>query len=660
MKNKIKIIGIVCLFLLSSNVKALTLDDSNSKTFKRTKEEVILKYKQSKPNKSVETYSVTPNIEELKEGELSLEMQEETLKQLNYLRWQYGIDSIVVNEDLNYRNQKCAMIMAKLGFITHYPKDYASKLTDVPVEFLEDAAKGCGAGYGYRGNVGFNSAGQMFDAPIGYVSDRYNLMAGVGHRQSMLDVKATGISMGYYNTYDSISVYVNSNKNTEDYDYYSWPNAGYAPIENLDPKEPWSIYLNPKKYGFTSSTKVSLNYLDTNYEVSYNKESYDNAISFLLPDALLEQVVNSSSKYKDDTEIKVQVKNITNGREMVEINYTVKLIIAELIDYNDLIFWYKDVNSNGWGRSRIYVNSTWHYNFDGSKKYNLRFDLDNQNANNVGDFEISLENSSIGTYEDKVLTFLRNGTTNIVVLDTKTKKEFKFPIYVSNVIEKEEYDVTITPKNLTYNGEYQSVATVDSSEFVEIYFALKDESKPESSLSYITNIPKARDAGTYTLYYYIKEDDTHYEKRGNMTIVVNKAIRPELTIESFKGLYDGNSHTIGVNQNNVLYSTDKINWQTEAPTLTTIGELTIYVKYQDDNNYQESSIKEGKIIIRDPNEIIKGDLNFDKVIDIIDVKLLLLETFEEHNESDFDLMDINDDKTIDIIDVKQLLLNTFD
>lgn len=660
MKNKIKISLIIFLFLMYLPVSALTLNDTNSKTFGRSKEEVIEKYKESKPNSSINTYSVTPNLSEYKEGTLSNEMQNETLKQLNYLRWQYGIDSVSINEEFNYRNQKCAMIMAKLGFITHYPKNYASNLTDVPIEFLEDAAKGCGAGYGYQGNVGFNSIGQMFDAPIGYVSDRYNLMAGVGHRQSMLNVNATGISMGYYDAYDSISVYINSNKNVEDYDYYAWPNAGYAPIENLDPKEPWSIYINPKKYGFTSSTKVSLDYLDNNYEVSYNKENYDNAISFLLPDDLLKQVVNSSSKYKDDIDIKVRVDNITNGKETISINYTVKLIIAELIDYNDLIFWYKDVNTNGWGRSSIYLNSNWYSNIDGSKKYNLRFDLDNPKANNVGEFNISLEDKSMGLYEDNVLSLYKNGTTNIVVVDTKTNKEFKFPIYVSNVIEKKEYDVTINPKNLTYNGDYQSVVTVNSNENVEIFYGLKDESKPDSTIGYITNIPEVKDAGTYTLYYYIKEDDTHYEKKGNMTITVKKANRPELTVKSFQGIVDGNSHTIIVNQNDVLYSIDKTNWQEEAPTLSTVGELTVYVKYKDNNNYLESSIKEGKIIIVDSNSILKGDLNFDKNIDIVDVKLLLLETFEEHQEKDLDLMDINDDKTIDIIDVKQLLLNTFD
>lgn len=660
MKNKIKISLIIFLFLMYLPVSALTLNDTNSKTFGRSKEEVIEKYKESKPNSSINTYSVTPNLSEYKEGTLSNEMQNETLKQLNYLRWQYGIDSVSINEEFNYRNQKCAMIMAKLGFITHYPKNYASNLTDVPIEFLEDAAKGCGAGYGYQGNVGFNSIGQMFDAPIGYVSDRYNLMAGVGHRQSMLNVNATGISMGYYDAYDSISVYINSNKNVEDYDYYAWPNAGYAPIENLDPKEPWSIYINPKKYGFTSSTKVSLDYLDNNYEVSYNKENYDNAISFLLPDDLLKQVVNSSSKYKDDIDIKVRVDNITNGKETISINYTVKLIIAELIDYNDLIFWYKDVNTNGWGRSSIYLNSNWYSNIDGSKKYNLRFDLDNPKANNVGEFNISLEDKSMGLYEDNVLSLYKNGTTNIIVVDTKTNKEFKFPIYVSNVIEKKEYDVTINPKDLTYNGDYQSVVTVNSNENVEIFYGLKDESKPDSTIGYITNIPEVKDAGTYTLYYYIKEDDTHYEKKGNMTITVKKANRPELTVKSFQGIVDGNSHTIIVNQNDVLYSIDKTNWQEEAPTLSTVGELTVYVKYKDNNNYLESSIKEGKIIIVDSNSILKGDLNFDKNIDIVDVKLLLLETFEEHQEKDLDLMDINDDKTIDIIDVKQLLLNTFD
>jgi hypothetical protein len=79
-------------------VSALTLNDTNSKTFGRSKEEVIEKYKESKPNSSSNTYSATPNLSAYKEGTLSNEMQNETLKQLNYLRWQYGIDSVSINE----------------------------------------------------------------------------------------------------------------------------------------------------------------------------------------------------------------------------------------------------------------------------------------------------------------------------------------------------------------------------------------------------------------------------------------------------------------------------------------------------------------------------------------------------------------------------------
>lgn len=58
-------------------------------------------------------------------------------------------------------------------------------------------------------------------------------------------------------------------------------------------------------------------------------------------------------------------------------------------------------------------------------------------------------------------------------------------------------------------------------------------------------------------------------------------------------------------------------------------------------------------------KVLKGDLNFDLKIDIIDVKLLLLETFNTHTEKDYLLMDMNLDSKIDIVDVKLLLLETF-
>ena len=84
-----------------------------------------------------------------------------------------------------------------------------------------------------------------------------------------------------------------------------------------------------------------------------------------------------------------------------------------------------------------------------------------------------------------------------------------------------------------------------------------------------------------------------------------------------------------------------------------VGEYSLDVVFTDGEANTKFNIKEAKDLVT------LGDMNNDGILDIIDVKLLLLETFKTHTNSDYLLMDMNKDKVVDIIDVKLLLLETF-
>ena len=558
--KKINLIILLVLVLIPINVFSKSLTNYQSLTFLRTKDEITDKYINSKVNSNISSYDVIPDINNYIEGNLSTSMQQVTAKKLNYLRWQYGLDDIYINESQNYLNQKCAMILSKLGFITHYPKNYADKLTDVPIEFLEDAAKGCAGGYGYSGNVGYASNGMMFDSPLGYVSDRYNLHVGVGHRLSIFDPDAYAFSMGYYNHYDAISVYIDNND--FDYEYLTWPNAGYAPIENLDPYEPWSILLN-NKYRFTDNTLVTIYYLNNVFDIDYNIENYYNAISFILPEELLEMIVNSNNKYIDGTSLIVKISGIKENNEDVDISYSVNLFYAEEIDYNNLNFWYKPDSSNQFSWTKLYIDGEWFYQFNGedSHLYDLKFEVDNINATRVGNFLVSIDDPNIANISNNSLSLKKNGKTYIKVIDDKTNNEFKYPIYVYNVKELLNYDIEIKSQDLIYNGEEQELISVNND--LNVYYSTTEPLNKDNYLNYNNQIPKAINAKTYNVYYYIPGFDNYNELIGSLEVTIKKANRDELIIHDYEGIYDDLYHTIEVSSDDVLYSLDNINFDSE-------------------------------------------------------------------------------------------------
>ncbi len=88
----------------------------------------------------------------------------------------------------------------------------------------------------------------------------------------------------------------------------------------------------------------------------------------------------------------------------------------------------------------------------------------------------------------------------------------------------------VTAKDLTYNQADQELVTLGtvtggSGEGCVTYSLTGAED------SYTTTIPKATDAGTYTVYYKIAPDDAHLEGSGNVEVEIKKAPLTSVTIK---------------------------------------------------------------------------------------------------------------------------------
>lgn len=417
---------VVCflIFLALFNpsiIYALTIDDSYSKTSLRTKEDVISKYKESQIglNSKYNLYESLPSVDDGVEGVLTSDIQNITLNQINYYRWQYGVGSVYLKSENNYRNQRCAVVLSYLNVLTHYPKkEYKDKLTNFSDKFIDDAEDGCSGGVGYSGNA--SKGGNLYTSIKEYISEKNNLYSGVGHRFSILDPNAYASSVGFYNSFGAVSMYTSNN--SFDYDYLAWPVSGYNLNEVVSPYDPWSIKFNPNKYSITSNTQVYVTYNDITLNVPYIKNEHYNGLSFNLPSSIINKIVGTSLKFIPNTVVNVRV---TNLKGLDELTYNV--IFIDTNNSNNVIdtsvdFWYKKTDISTYGRSSNIIDGEKYYTFDGNFEYNLKIIVDGYNNK----FDISVKDNDIAYYDknNNILSFYKNGKTSLIVKDKKINKEF--------------------------------------------------------------------------------------------------------------------------------------------------------------------------------------------------------------------------------------------
>lgn len=203
-------------------------------------EEVKQAYKDSLPENPYTTeeshYKVMPNAKApYSAGKLSDAVIADTLKRLNYARWQSGLNGLSVKTEYMDRSQKGAVLMKATEELTHTP----SQPVDMEDDFYKEGYAGVNASAEYSGNVSWGD--NLIDSIFGYLNDVNNMEPNIGHRLSLLDKTADAVSYGFCGYYSALSIYYAEEEPKNEEAYYAWPSAGYFPSEGLDTRAKWHI-----------------------------------------------------------------------------------------------------------------------------------------------------------------------------------------------------------------------------------------------------------------------------------------------------------------------------------------------------------------------------------------------------------------------------------
>ena len=377
--TKLIVILIVISFVLNlvpnSNAATTITYDTHS-TQSRTKEEIIQKYEELAPkfDYSNSIYSSNPNFfTPFQEGKLQDGVVTDTLNQINYFRWLYGINSVSINQEKQDRSQKGAFIQT-VNDDGNHPIDHTpSKPEGMEDTFYNEAYLGSKAGYDEEDNKLFNGNidwGELSptNSVKNFISDLYNISEGswVGHRLNVLELEATEVSFGYCKKYTTLSMYypynanggiVNTNNNDK---FYAYPSAGYFPKQNFTTHEYWSFVPTE---GFA---KKDLNINDVSIEIEYDGKIYTQkptgvegiagienkgertypAIVFELPQKVIDDL-GGAWQEMPVTDIGIEIKGLkdTAGNNLI-YKYTVNFFdINENTDPSNLKL--GDVNDDG-------------------------------------------------------------------------------------------------------------------------------------------------------------------------------------------------------------------------------------------------------------------------------------------------------------------------
>lgn len=329
-----------------TNITNITYSDHS--TTKHSIQDIVSKYKQTAPMYDYNTsiYEEIPSWRNpYSAGSLRKQVITDTLNTLNYNRWLVGVDEISTNDDKMTRNQKGAVISKANGEISHYP----SQPSDMTDDFYSEAYDGCNAkakdGDTYSGNVSYGDK-IPYEAIRGFISDINNITYGsaTGHRQSMLDPKATATSFGQCEEYTTVSTYYDSEKITKE-KYYAFPSAGYFPNTEMAIGEYWSIYINSAVSG-TASVKFTYNGKQYN-GIGLVFESGYPVLSFKMPEELRKILGDDNSNIPAGTAMQVEVLGLKDeNQNEINYKYTVEFFdmkseLPTTSDIENLIFDYK-------------------------------------------------------------------------------------------------------------------------------------------------------------------------------------------------------------------------------------------------------------------------------------------------------------------------------
>ena len=181
--------------------------------------------------------------------------------------------------------------------------------------------------------------------------------------------------------------------------------------------------------------------------------------------------------------------------------------------------------------------------------------------------------------------------------------------------------VVITPFEMVVTADNKSKVYGEADPDFTATVAPKNEGteKPDDSYEIVYDelIRQAgEDVGEYTIYVSGDGVQGNYHVTyNNGTLEITQAQRPEdhqLSVTSYNDVYDGNAHTIAVNN---LLSGDKVeysydggeNWTEELKTYTDVTEATIKVRVTNDNYTPAQTELEGTVTITQKEVTVTAD-----------------------------------------------------
>ena len=110
--------------------------------------------------------------------------------------------------------------------------------------------------------------------------------------------------------------------------------------------------------------------------------------------------------------------------------------------------------------------------------------------------------SAVGTY-----------TINLKTIDNSKTKNYNFTVVPGTLTihdTKAKVETPATAKTLTYNSEAQQLVTAGTTADGTMMYAIATEAPSTSDKDkWSSELPTAIDAGTYSIYYYVKSDENH-------------------------------------------------------------------------------------------------------------------------------------------------------
>ena len=172
-------------------------------------------------------------------------------------------------------------------------------------------------------------------------------------------------------------------------------------------------------------------------------------------------------------------------------------------------------------------------------------------------------------------------------------------LYIDVTIAKVNSTYTTKPtaaKNLVYTGADLTLAVAGEVVGGELRYSLDNE-------KWSVNLPTAKNAGEYTVYYKIEPDANHTGATdGSFKVVIAKAAA-SVTAPTAKTelVYNGNAQALvsagSVSDATLEYKLGDGEWGADVPAATNAGEYTVYYRVTVDNNHTGATEGSFKVAI---------------------------------------------------------------